>query len=135
MSLIQSSVHISRNNLSSRPYIISQFQKLNTSKYKFYNDSKESCSICFEKFNHGQSVCVNSCYHYWCDKCESKFTNNLCPFCRKTLEPNLFLDSKGETRFFQKTEHQMKIINIIKNDIDKISKIDEVYKIDKLMSL
>jgi len=92
---------------------------INTSKYKFFHDSDEICLICLENFNLGQNVCVSSCYHCWCDKCESKFTNNLCPFCRKTLEPNIFLDSKGEKDFFQKTEHEMKIINIIKNDTDK----------------
>ena len=83
-----------------------------------------------ESFKSQNTMCINSCYHYWCEKCNEKINNNNkeCPFCRENLDPNLFFDSKGEFGYFTKNSHCMKLIDIIKNDIKKTDLADEFNK-------
>jgi hypothetical protein len=101
----------------------------NMSKYKFYSDSKEFCEICFENFKFTDIMCINSCYHYWCGNCNDKFKKNYCPFCRSSLEPNLFFDSKGESGYFKNIPHCIKLIEIIKQDIEISDSLENKYDI------
>jgi hypothetical protein len=103
--------------------------KNNISKYKFCFNSNYTCNYCFENFKSNQSMCINSCYHYWCEDCNDKLRANVCGFCRNPIEPNEFINTYGEKGFFEKTPYCLNLIQIMKDDIDLIV-IDDVDDID-----
>ena len=124
----------SRTILTTIDFILSGNNNLkinnnNTSKYKFNTDTNHSCGYCFENFKSNDILCINSCYHYWCENCNSKLKNK-CGFCRKQIEPNEFIDTLGSKGLFLKNEHTLKVIQIIKEDIDSIEIIHDDKIID-----
>lgn len=107
----------SRDEIYSREKIYYKV-KTDTSKYTFFSNSDEICEICTEKFLCCDIMCINSCYHYWCIKCNNKMKKSDCPFCRTSIESNLFFDSKGEKDCFINKPYSIKLFNIIKKDIE-----------------
>lgn len=93
-------------------------------KYKFYNDSIQECSYCYEHLKKNDIICINSCYHYWCDNCNDKLKIDKCGFLQNPIESNEFIDTLGEKGFFEKNSHSLDLIQIIKDDIDLIQ-VDE----------
>ncbi len=122
----QRNIQFQMDNISSSPITLFidgylhyiNIDKNNTSKYKFKKDSNHTCNYCFEKFKSNQIMCINLCYHYWCENCNEKLKINKCGFCRKPIGPNQFIDTFGEYGFFKKNQHCLEVINIIKDDID-----------------
>ena len=137
--------YVSRRNIitaSDLGLIIDDFEDYNNknkvSKYKFHENSNYSCGYCFENFKPNQIMCISSCYHYWCDDCNSKLNSNKCGFCKVSIKPNEFIDTFGESGWFKKNQHCLELIQIIKEDIDLIDdKIDDEIndEIDGLMDL
>ena len=84
-------------------------------------------------------MCINSCFHYWCNSCESQFKKIICPICRKDLESNIFFDSKGKiTGEFKNTPCCIEPIDIIKKDLefneDDLSDLDEDIESNELVN-
>lgn len=106
-------------------------QQTKTYKYRFINSksSKYICPICFENFKPNDIMCINSCFHYWCNSCESQFKTLTCPICRKDLELNVFFESKGKIIGEFKNLHCcIEPIDIIKEDLEfnnDLSNLDE----------
>lgn len=101
----------------------------NITKYKFNSNSAYSCHYCFENFKANESMCISSCYHYWCEYCDKKIKNILCGFCKNQIEPNEFIDTLGKSGFFEKSSHCLNLIEIIKEDIDSINLCSDDYNI------
>jgi hypothetical protein len=52
--------------------------KNSTSKYKFNLNSNYTCGYCYENFKSNQIMCINFCYHYWCNECNEQLNINKC---------------------------------------------------------
>lgn len=100
-------------------------------KYNFYNNSVHICPYCYENFKKNDNICINFCYHYWCETCHKNLKSNKCGFCRQNIFNNDFIDSLGETGFFEKSNHSLDLIKIIKDDIDLIQIENNNDSIDK----
>lgn len=98
--------------------------KQNVTKYQFNSNSNSSCYICMEKFKATKSMCINSCYHYWCKACNDNITNNKCGLCDTFIHQNEFIQTFGKSGHFQKKEFELEVINIIKEDIESIDSSD-----------
>jgi hypothetical protein len=105
--------------LSSIDQIVTTPTKIN-SFYKLYNDCPNKlCEICFDEFKKDTTICILNCYHYFCMKCYDniqKVTKN-CPFCRKNMIGNDFIESKGMFGNPPLSEHNNKILEIIRYDL------------------
>lgn len=104
----------------------------NVSKYKFFSCSEAICDICMENFKSSYTMCINSCFHYWCGNCNDKLKNNSCPFCKKFLEPNLFFDSKGDYGYFLNVPYCNKPFDIIKKDIESLDLDNEIEDLEQI---
>lgn len=109
------------------PVVLEDKKEIKTPTHKYiFTGSKSSdsfCPICLENFKLNDTMCINSCYHYWCESCESKFKKLVCPLCRIPLESNIFLDSKGTKGEFKNLPCFIEPIEIIKKDLDLLDDI------------
>ncbi len=92
------------------------------SSYKLHNNIEETCGICFNEFKKDTKIYVLNCYHYLCEQCFTNTVNTTnatqnCPFCRKEMIPNIFIESKGESGNIPTGEHEKKIFEIIRSDL------------------
>ena len=103
---------------------LEKLKETKTYKYKFLSSNpiiNSTCIICFENFKKNDIMCINSCYHYWCQTCENQFKKNMCPVCKIDFESNVFLDSKGSFGKFPNSSYSNEVIEIIKKDLESES--------------
>jgi hypothetical protein len=41
------------------------------------------CNICYEVYDNNSCLIWLPCFHFLCNECYKKLTNNICPFCRQ----------------------------------------------------
>lgn len=100
-----------------------------TSTYTMSNSSNATCDMCCSALKSRMKIYIFECYHFLCSDCFNNVNSiiksrNLCPFCKNSISNNDFIASFGEHGRPPHYFFETKILEIMKNDIDKINVSD-----------